>query len=158
MRRLDRALMAGAYVLVAACTATKPPTTYWTQKSGVVVVHHVVGTTDSVEKLMHTQLSADELKAAALPKGTYFKVVPAQGPVTPAATPTATANKVHAAKEDSLAELEVQLRALKNQVKTVETQNQRLQEELDTAATQKTAQQEPANRPADQDQDVRMSQ
>ena len=145
-------------LFLAGCTTQPVATTYWTQKSGVVVVHHVVGKTDSVEKLTHTQLSANELQAAGLPTGTYFKVVQAQGQPSPAPTPSAPANKRSVATEDSLAALTKQLRALKDQVQTVEAQNQRLQTELDSAASQKTAQQEPPNRPSDDQQDVRMSQ
>jgi hypothetical protein len=72
--------------LAAGCT-TKQATTYWTQVA--LLVHHVVGNTDSVEKLIPTQLSAGELKAAALAKGMYFKVVQGQRQVAP--TPTARA-------------------------------------------------------------------
>ena len=145
-------------LFLAGCTTQPVATTYWTQKSGVVVVHHVVGKTDTVEKLTHTQLSADELKAGGLPNGTYFKVVQAQGQPRAAPTPSASANKGSVATEDRLAALTKQLRSLKDQVQTVETQNQRLQAELDSAASQKTVQQEPPNRPSDEQQEVRMSQ
>ena len=156
MRKLNATIAAA--VCLAGCTTDPTATTYWTQKSGVVVVHHVVGKTDTVEKLTHTQLSADELKAGELPNGTYFKVVQAQGQPRAAPTPSASANKGSVATEDRLAALTKQLRSLKDQVQTVETQSQRLQAELDSAASQKTAQQEPPNRPSDEQQEVRMSQ
>ena len=151
-------LLLAGLVAFSGCETKQASTTYWTQKSGVVVVHHVVGKTDTVEKLTHTQLSANELQAAGLPTGTYFKVVQAQGQPRAAPTPSASANKGIVATEDRLAALTKQLRSLKDQVQTVETQNQRLQAELDSAASQKTAQQEPPNRPSDEQQEVRMSQ
>jgi hypothetical protein len=143
---------------LAGCTTQPVATTYWTKKGSVVVVHHVVDKTDTVEKLAHTQLSADELKAAGLPNGTYFKVVDAQGQVTPTATPSVTAKKVDVEKKDSLAELSKQLRALKNQVKNVEAQNQRLQDEMNASERQKTAQEQPVEGQVDGQPDVRLSQ
>jgi uncharacterized lipoprotein YmbA len=152
-------LLIAPLLLLTGCATKQPETTYWTEKSGIVVLHHVVGKTDTIEKLIHTQLSAEELKAAGLPKGTYFKVVQAQGQPSPAPTPSAPANKGSVATADNLADFSKQLRALRNQVQTVEAQNQRLQEELDAAASQKTAQQgQPPDRQSDPDQDVRMSQ
>jgi hypothetical protein len=70
------------------------------------------------------------------------------------AVPATTAGPAN----DSLSDVSKQLRDLRNQVKAVQAQNQRLQEELDTPASRKTAQQEPADGPNDQQQDVRMSQ
>ena len=158
MSTLNRAVVVGACTLVVSCSATKQAT-YWTKESGVVVVHHVVGKTDNMEKLIQKQLSADELKADRLAKGKYFRIVQAQEEVTPnAASEPPKDRKVDLPKKDSLSDLSKQLRYLRNQVKAVQAQNQRLQEELDTPASQKTAQQEPAGGPNDQQQDVRMSQ
>ena len=158
MRALNRTVVVGACALVVSCSATKQAT-YWTKESGVVVVHHVVGKTDSVEKLIQKQLSADELKADGLARGKYFTIVQAHEAVTPnAGSGPPKDRKVELPKKDSLSDVSKQLRDLRNQVKAVQAQNQRLQEELDTAASQKTAQQEPADGPNDQQQAVRMSQ
>jgi len=158
MSALTRIVVVGACALVVSCSATKEAA-YWTKESGVVVVHHVVGKTDSVEKLIQKQLSADELKADGLAKGKYFRIVEAHEEVTPnAASGPPKDRRVDLPKKDSLSDVSKQLRDLRNQVKAVQAQNQRLQEELDTAASQKTAQQEPADGPKDQQQDVRMSQ
>ena len=158
MSALNRTVVVGACALVASCSATKQ-VMYWTKESGVVVVHHVVGKTDSVEKLIQKQLSADELKADGLAKGKYFAIVQAHEDVTRNATSGPPKDrKVDLPKRDSLSDVTNQLRDLRNQVKAVQAQNQRLQEELDTAASQKTAQQVPPDGPNDQQQDVRMSQ
>jgi len=158
MRALNRTVVVGACALVVSCSTTKQAT-YWTKESGVVVVHHVVGKTDSVEKLIQKQLSPDELKANGLARGKYFTIVHAhEEATTDAGSGPAKDRKVDLPKEDSLSDVSKQLRDLRNQVKAVQAQNQRLQEELDTAASQKTAQQEAADGPNDQQQDVRMSQ
>lgn len=136
MIKLNATIIVSACALVASCTTSTKQTTYWTEKSGVAVVHHVAGTTDTMEKLTEKQLTDDEVKSAGLSKGKYFKVAQAQGQVTPAATPGATAKNVDAEKKDSVAELSQQLRALKNQVNTVEAQNQHLQDEIKNASTQ----------------------
>jgi Tfp pilus assembly protein FimV len=159
MRNLNRTLIAGVCVLAASCSSsTKEARTYWTKEAGVVVVHHVVGKTDTMEKLTQNQLSSDEVNAVGLPKGKYFKVVDADRQVTPAATPSAPAKKVDAEKKDSLAELSKQLRALKNQVKNVEAQNQRLKDEMNASERQKTAQEQPVEGQVDGQPDVRLSQ
>jgi hypothetical protein len=150
--------MAGACALVAGCTTSTNQTTYWTEKSGVAVVHHLAGTTDTMEKLTEKQLTDDEVKSEGLSKGKYFKVVQAQGQVTPAALPGAMAKKVDVEKKDSSAELSEQLRALKNQVKTVEAQNQRLQDEMNAPERQKAGPEQPVERQEDAQQDVRLSQ
>jgi hypothetical protein len=152
MRALNRTVVVSACAVLVSCSATKQ-VTYWTKESGVVVVHHVVGKTDSVEKLIQKQLSADELKADGLARGKYFTIVHAHEEVTPPKD-----RKVELSKKDSLSDVSKQLRDLRNQVKAVQAQNQRLQEELDTASSQKTAQQEPADGPNNQQQAVRMSQ
>jgi Tfp pilus assembly protein FimV len=159
MRILNRPVIAGVCVLAASCSSsTKQARTYWTKEAGVFVIHHVVGKTDSMEKLTQNELSSDEVKVVGLPKGKYFKVVDAQGKVTPAATQSAPAKKVDVEKKDSLAELSKQLRALKSQVKTVEAQNQRLQDEMNASERQKTAQEQPVEGQADVQPDVRLSQ
>lgn len=153
-----RLLLLAGLIVLSGCATKQASTTYWTQKSGVVVVHHVVGKTDGAERLTHMQLSADELKAAGLPNGTYFKVVQAQGQPSPAPTPSAPANKGSVATEDRLAMLSKQLRALKNQVNTVEAENQRLQNEMNAPERQKTVEEPPVERQADAQPDVRLSQ
>jgi hypothetical protein len=60
--------------LLAGCATKQACTTYWTEKAGAAVVHHVVGKTDTMEKLTEKQLTDDEYKSAGLPKGKYFKV------------------------------------------------------------------------------------
>ena len=158
MSALNRIVVVGACALVVSCSATKQAT-YWTKESGVVVVHHVVGKSDSVEKLIQKQLSADELKADGLARGKYFTVVHVHEEATPnVASGPPKDRKVDLPKKDSLSDVSKQLRDLRNQVKAVQAQNQRVQEELDTAASQKTAQQVPADGPNDQREDVRMSQ
>jgi hypothetical protein len=158
MRALNRTIALGACAVLVSCSATKQAT-YWTKESGVVVVHNVVGKTDSVEKLIQKQLSADELKADGLARGRYFTIVHAHEEVTPnAGSGPAKDREVDLPKKDSLSDVSKQLRDLRNQVKDVQAQNQRLQDELDTAASQKTAQQEPAEGQNDHQQDVRMSQ
>jgi hypothetical protein len=151
-------LLFGLIALVSGCATKQAATTYWTTKGGVVVVHHVVGKFDTTEKLEQKRLSEDKLKAVVLPKGYYFEVVEGHDQVINRASSVPPKKNIEKPKEDSLAELSKQLRALKDQVKTVEAQNQRLQEELDTAASQKTAQRDSEDGPNDQQQDVRMSQ
>ena len=153
-----RLLLLAGLIALSGCATKQASTIYWTQKSGIVVVHHVVGKTDSVEKLTHMQLSADEIKAARLPNATYFKVLQAQSRPSPAPTARAPANKGNVATEDGLAALSNQLRALKNQVKNVEAQNQRLQDEMNAPERQKTAEEQPVERQADARPDVRLSQ
>jgi hypothetical protein len=154
--KLLNVILAGC--LLAGCATKQASTTYWTEKAGVAVVHHVVGKTDTMEKLTEKQMTDDEVKSASLPKGKYFKVVDAQGKVAPAATPSAPAKKVDVEKKDSLTEVSEQLRALKNQVKTVEAENQRLQDEMNARERQKTAQTQPVESQADAQPDVRLSQ
>jgi hypothetical protein len=66
-------LLFGLIASVSGCASKQAATTYWTTKSGVVVVHHVVGKLDTTEKLEQKQLSLDKLKAVVLPKGNYSK-------------------------------------------------------------------------------------
>jgi hypothetical protein len=158
MRASNRIVVVSACAVLVSCSVTKQAT-YWTKESGVVVVHHVVGKNDSVEKLIQKQLSADELKADGLARGKYFTIVHAHEEVTPnAGSGPPKDRKVELPKKDSLSDVSKQLRDLRNQVNAVQARNQRLQEELDTASSQKTAQQEAADGPNDQQQAVRMSQ
>ena len=153
-----RLLLLAGLIALSGCATKQASTIYWTQKNGIVLVHRVAGKTDNLEKLTHMQLSPDELKAARLPNATYFKVLQAQGRPSPAPTARAPANKGNVATEDRLAALSNQLRALKNQVKTVEAQNQRLQDEMNAPERQKTAEEQPVERQADAQPDVRLSQ
>src|SRR5580692_4445088 len=89
-----------ALTALASGCAEKEQTeaTYWTQKSGVIVVHHIKGKVDSTEKLSEKQLTADEISARGLTKGQkYFEVV---GSDTPARPPKTDAQK-NAKKEDA---------------------------------------------------------
>src|SRR5258707_866746 len=74
MRKLNAIIVVGACALVASCTTTTKQTTYWTEKSGIVTVHHVVGKVDQAEKLTEKRLTKEEIAAYKLPKGTYFRV------------------------------------------------------------------------------------
>jgi len=152
-------LLFGLIALVSGC-ATKPAaTTYWTTKGGVVVVHHVVGKLDTTEKLEQKQSSEDKLKAVVLPKGNYFEVVEGHDQVISRVASVPPKKKPEKPKKDGLAELSKQLRALKEQVKTVETQNQRLQDEMNAPERQKTAEGQSVEGQADAGPDVvRLSQ
>ena len=59
---------------LAGCTTQPMATTYWTEKSGIVTVHHVVGKVDQAEKLTEKRLTKEEIAAYKLPKETYFRV------------------------------------------------------------------------------------
>jgi hypothetical protein len=154
--KLLSVILAGC--LLAGCATKQASTTYWTEKAGVAVVHHLVGKTDRMEKLTEKQLTDDQVKSAGLPKGKYFKVVDAQGKFRPAVIPSASAKKVDLERKNSLTELSEQLRALKNQVKTVEAENQRLQDEMNAPERQKTVQEQPVEGQTDAQPDVRLSQ
>lgn len=127
--------------LTASCASDQPPaTTYWTQKSGVAVVHHIVGKTDTMEKLTVKQLTDDELKAADLPKGKYFKVVSAQAQVTPAA-PVKTepqANTKAAESRGSDPRLAAKIDDLSRQVQAISDENRRLQEQINASSEQQS--------------------
>jgi hypothetical protein len=145
MRRLNITLTAGACAcaLVASCTTTTTKqTTYWTEKSGIATVHHVVGKVDQAEKLTEKRLTKEEIAAYKLPKGTYFRVESEQ-----IVTPTASAEAEPKAKtkatesgasNDRLAE---KIDELRREVQTVVAQNQRLQEQINNASTQQPVQQ-----------------
>ena len=144
--------------LASGCATKQVATTYWTTKGGVVVVHHVVGKIDTTEKLEQKQLSQDKLKDVSLPKGNYFEVVEGHDQVISRASSDPSKKNIEKPKKDSLAELSKQLRALKDQVKTVEAQNQRLQDEMNAPERQKTAQVQPVEEQAGAQPDVRLSQ
>ena len=151
-------LLFGLIASVSGCASKQAATTYWTTKGGVVVVHHVVGKIDTTEKLEQKQLSQDKLKAVVLPKGNYFEVVEGHDQVISRASSVPSKKNIEKPKKDSLAELSKQLRALKDQVKTVEAQNQRLQDEMNAPERQKTAQVQPVEEQAGAQPDVRLSQ
>jgi hypothetical protein len=142
---MRRILVIGLTALAAGCASNQSGTTYWTQKSDVVVVHHVVGTTDTMEKLTEKQLTDDEATSAGLPKGKYFKVVSAQAQVTPVARvktePKANAKASESRETD--ARIAEKIDDLRREVQTVVAQNQRLQDEIKNASTQQPVQQGP---------------
>jgi hypothetical protein len=144
--------------LASGCATKQVATTYWTTKGGVVVVHHVVGKLDTTEKLEQKRLSEDKLKAVNLLKGNYFEVLEGHDQVISRAASVPPKKNTEKPKKDSLTELSEQLRALKNQVKTVEAENQRLQNEMNAPERQKTAQAQPAEEQAGAQPDVRLSQ
>ena len=144
--------------LASGCATKQAVTTYWTTKRGIVVVHHVVEKLDTTEKLEQKQLSVDKLKAVVLPKGNYFEVVEGHDQAISRAASVPPKKNPEKPKKDSLAELSKQLRALKEQVKTVEAQNQRLQDEMHAPERQKTAQVQPVEEQAGAQPDVRLSQ
>jgi endo-alpha-1,4-polygalactosaminidase (GH114 family) len=119
-----------------------------------VVVHHVVGKLDTTEKLEQKQLSVDKLKAVVLPKGNYFEVVEGHDQAISRAASVSPKKNPEKPKKDSLAELSKQLRALNEQVKTVEAQNQRLQDEMNAPERQKTAQVQPVEEQAGNDSGI----
>jgi hypothetical protein len=125
---------------LVGCTAQPVATTYWTQKSGVAVVHHVVGKTDTIEKLTEKQLTDDDVKSAGLPKGKYFKVVSAQAQVTPVA-PVKTEPKANAKATDSRetdARLAAKIEDLSRQVQAISDENRRLQEQINASSEQQS--------------------
>jgi len=144
MRRLNITLTAGACActLVAGCTTTT--TTYWTEKSGIVTVHHVVGKVDQAEKLTEKRLTKEETAAYKLPKGTYFRVesehIDAPTASAEAEPKAKTKNTESGASNDRIAE---KIDDLRREVQTVVAQNQRLQEQINNASTQQPVQQGP---------------
>jgi outer membrane murein-binding lipoprotein Lpp len=157
MRRLNITLTAGACAcaLVAGCTTTTKQTTYWTEKSGIVTVHHVVGKVDQAEKLTEKRLTKEEIAAYKLPKGTYFRVESEQidTPTTSAeAEPKAkTKDTESGASNDRIAE---KIDDLRREVQTVVAQNQRLQDQINNASTQQPVQQGSQQRTAQDNLDA----
>jgi len=140
---MRRILVIGLTALAAGCASNQSGTTYWTQKSGVAVVHHVVGKTDTMEKLTEKQLTDDEATSAGLPKGKYFKVVSAQAQVTPVARVKTEPKAKPKATESgpSNDRIAAKIDELRREVQTVVAQNQRLQDEIKNASTQQPVQQ-----------------
>src|SRR5271166_704379 len=123
MRKLIAAIVVGACALVASCATSTKQTTYWTEKSGIATVHHVVGKVDQAEKLTEKRLTKEEIAAYKLPKGTYFRVESEQ-----IVTPTASAEAEPKAK-----------------TKGTESgpSNDRIAEKINNASTQQPVQQGP---------------
>jgi hypothetical protein len=148
MRIINWSLVIGLTALASGCATTKQVTeAYWTEKSGIAVVHHVSGKVDSIEKLSEKPLTSDEVDAANLPKGKYFKVVESHvdAPVKPIKANDSNPKKD--AKKDSdgskLEEVTSQLHDLKGQVAAVAAQNKRLQEQINSSPAPQPTQPEP---------------
>ena len=144
MRRL---LVIGLSALAFGCTTAPKQTTYWTEKSGIVTVHHVVGAVDQTETLTKKQLTKDEVAVYKLPKGKYFRVesehidprtasskAEAKGTQPAKAEPAAkTKDMEGGASNDRIAE---KVDALKREVETVAAENRRLQDQITASAAQ----------------------
>jgi hypothetical protein len=135
MKQLNLDLLSAVALCVCGCATKQATMTYWTEKSGVAVVHHIVGKVDSIEKLSEKPLPADEV--ADLPKGKYFQVVESH-----ADAPAKPIKQAKDPKKDTdaprFAELTSKINDLKRQISTVAAQNQRLQEQINTSAPQPT--------------------
>ena len=166
---MRKILVIGLSVLTFGCQTAPKQTTYWTEKSGIVTVHHVVGAVDQTETLTKKQLTKEEVAAYKLPKGKYFRVEsehidPRTASSTAEAKGTQSAKAEPAAKtkdaetgtsNDRMAE---KIDDLRREVQTVAVQNRRLQEQIN-ASTQQSAQPASQEQTAQQDQDApRMSQ
>jgi hypothetical protein len=131
--KASRGLLIGLSILASGCATKEPETTYWTQKSGVVVVHHVQDGVDHIEKLSEQKLTDGDVQAQNLPKGKYFKVVETEQHVAPPAkhaesdAPKTMRQGIDGAK---LAEVSQQIRELKSKISEVVAENQRLQGEI----------------------------
>ncbi|SRR5258708_2438235 len=140
MRKLNAIIVVGACALVASCTTTTKQTTYWTEKSGIVTVHHVVGKVDQAEKLTEKRLTKEEIAAYKLPKGTYFRVESEHiDAPTASAEAEPKAKTKDTASNDRIAE---KIDDLRREVQTVVAQNQRLQDQINNASTQQHVQQD----------------
>jgi hypothetical protein len=142
MRGIHWSLLISVATIASGCATKEKATTYWTEKSGIAVVHHIVGKVDNIEKLSEKPLRADQVDSYNLPKGKkYFTVVESHSDV-PKATPTPEPKKDD--KKEStgskLADVTSQLHDLKRQISDVAEENKRLQEQL--AAGQQQAQPE----------------
>lgn len=139
MKTINLSVFIGLAALASGCAEKDTTqTSYWTEKSGVVVVHHINGKVDNVEKLSEKQLTAAEISAHGLTKGQkYFEVMgshvvtPAKAPKTANATPKKDANKDGADKK--LDAVTRQLTDLKSQISTLAADHKRLQEQIDAA-------------------------
>jgi hypothetical protein len=120
-----------ALVSLAGCASREITTDYWTQKSGVVTVHHVKGREDVTERLVAKPLADSDVKNAGLPtKGKYYQISQGRETITsPSPTPTPSTSKGSSSKE--YAAVKSQISDLQHQIKAVREENQRLQAELD---------------------------
>lgn len=126
MKGKMRIIPVGLLISLVGCASTKQvTTTYWTEKAGVASIHHVVGKSDSIEKLTQKPLTSDEAEAANLPKGKYFKVIDshADAPVKPSQTPKKDTKK----DSDS-----TKLAEVKSEIHDLRTQVSRLKDQLAT--------------------------
>jgi hypothetical protein len=159
MRRLNITLTAGACAcaLVAGCTTTTKQTMYWTEKSGVVVVHHVQAGVDRIEKLSAQKLSDSDVQAQHLPEGKYFKVVEAEQVLNQPAKhvesgiPKTMQDSKQGVNGSKLAEISKQsgssndriaekIADIRREVQTVAAENRRLQEQISASAQQSVQQ------------------
>ena len=104
-------------VLAGCATNEKEPTVFWNKKGDVVMVHHVVGTKDHVEKLTDKQ---DEKL-----DGKYFKVAESDASFTLAKKK----EKLQGEKVDT-GRLENKIAALKREIEAVAARNQELENRL----------------------------
>lgn len=139
MRHIKLASLISLAAFASGCAFNKQPqqpTTYWTDKSGTPVVHHLVGKVDHIEKLSTTPLTSDEAEDFHLPKGKYFKVVVhVDAPSRPAKDAPKAKNDTKDAK-DNLAGVKSQLDDLKKQISTISADNKRLHEQLERSPQQ----------------------
>jgi hypothetical protein len=143
MKQINLILLSAAALCVCSCATKQTETTYWTEKSGVAVVHHIVGTVDSIEKLSEKPLTSDETAAYDLPKGNYFKVVESHvdAPAKPKASDAKAATE---AKKDSdgqtLAQVTGQIQDLRREIAAVVAENKSLQDRINNAPVQQDPQ------------------
>jgi hypothetical protein len=129
-------LLIAPILLLTGCATKQPKTTYWTEKSGVVVVHHVQDGVDHIEKLSEQKLTDSDVQAQNLPKGKYFNVLESEQHVNP--PPKSVASGAPKTMQDSkqgvdtakLAEVSQQIRELKSKISEVVAENQRLEGEI----------------------------
>jgi len=120
---------------LASCATEKPVTTYWTQKHGLVYVHHVVGNKDTIDKLSEKALGDKDIAKENLPKGKYYAAVESEGikPSTapsPSPTPKKPA-KTEGANQDKMAKIERQIQSLSTRLDEQTTRNKELQDQFD---------------------------
>jgi hypothetical protein len=140
MSKIKFGLLISLAALASGCATfnkqPQQPTTYWTDKSGTPVVHHLVGKVDHVETLSKTPLTSDEAEAFHLPKGKYFKVVVhVDAPTKPAKDAPKAKTDAKDAK-DNLAGVKSQLDDLKKQISTISADNKHLHEQLENSPKQ----------------------
>jgi len=109
----------GIAILLAGCAAsTSQRMAYWQENKGVVIVHHIVGNQDQMEKLV-----SDKVKSPELGSGKYSKVATATVIFHPSAPQQhhAEPDKLSARVDElskRLAVVEAQKKQLENQVKS----------------------------------------